>query len=179
MTRASPPGAGSPPDAGGFEWAGLQMRGVEFDERFHRAQPRHRHVQALALLEGQPTHRPLGQVRVGLYRLSQPPGVQLEQPRGRRLGPDEVRNATAGAWESRNFLLLQQPPDRLADPLFLHRRSPAIRPGRLSRSISPESARLVKDEMALRNPPLPLPRPDSAWYNHDSSGDAVEGQEKR
>jgi predicted amidohydrolase len=76
-----------------------QVSRVEGEERLGFGQPRHGHVDGLAVFQGALPHRPLGGVRVGLHGVRALPGGQGAQAFRRGLGPGEVRDPPGGAGE--------------------------------------------------------------------------------
>src|SRR5438034_1801803 len=97
---------------------------VDLDEALLGAQPRHRHVEDLALGEGEPAHRELGRVRVHFHHQRAAPHRHLAQELRGPLGAGEIGNAAERSGESRHALALNRLPDLLAD-LRLRHRAPA------------------------------------------------------
>src|SRR5438105_10210449 len=87
----------------------------EAEERLRLPQPRHRHVDYLALRERESPHRELRRVRVALEHASGAPLLRLRKPPRRLLRADEVRDPPPRAREPRRPLALERRPDPLAD----------------------------------------------------------------
>jgi gluconate 5-dehydrogenase len=106
--------AGRAADRGGLTRRLAEVVGVQGEERLRLGQPRHRHVDDLAVFQRPLAHRPLRRVRVGLDGPGRLPGRQPAQPFGRGLGPSEVRDPPGRAREPGHLGRAHGRPDLLA-----------------------------------------------------------------
>src|SRR6185369_5968372 len=81
---------------------------------------RHRHVDRLALLEGEVTDRALGRVGIRLDETRGFPDFKLRDVHGALFGAREVWDASSRPGEAGDMFGLQQAPDGLSDFLFGH-----------------------------------------------------------
>ena len=84
-------------DRGRLESLLAQAGRVQLEEALEAPQPRHRHVDHLALPERHPADRELRRVGIDLDRPGLPPDAQTLEMERRPLGADEVRDPPAGA----------------------------------------------------------------------------------
>jgi hypothetical protein len=99
-----------------------EVGGVEPIEASFVPEPRHRHEDGLAGVEGGASDRKLRGVGVGLERLRRDPLVEAGQSLGGGVGTGEVRDTTVWRERKAGFTArFEGVPDALAERFFVHR----------------------------------------------------------